>query len=145
MANLRALHAELRLGDRVTLAGHVDDADLPAHIAAADVGVLPSNHPTEGFGLSMVETMAGGVPVVCTELGTGTSFVNRDGESGLVVPPNDPTALAAALDRVLNDAELRARLGAGARARAEALFSKEAMLRNTMAVYEEALARPVKR
>lgn len=139
MAKLRALHAELGLGGKVTLAGHVEDADLPAHIAAADVGVLPSNHSTEGFGLSMIETMAGGVPVVCTELGTGTSFVNKDGESGFVVPPNDPAALASALNRLLDDEALRQRLGAGARARAEALFSKEAMLRNTMAIYEEAL------
>jgi glycosyltransferase involved in cell wall biosynthesis len=90
--------------------------------------------------MSMVEMLAAGVPAVCTELGTGTTFVNRDGETGLVVPPGDAAALAGALNRVLCDKELRARLAAGARARARALFSREAMMAGVRDAYARALA-----
>jgi len=79
--------------------------------------------------------MASGLPVVCTELGTGTTFVNRDGESGLVVPAQDSHALAQALNRLLEDAALRQRLGEGARLRAEGLFSHEAMIASVMEAY----------
>lgn len=133
--SLRAQHARLGLGDRVRFAGHVPDEEMPAWIAAADVGVLPSTHPSEVYGLAMVEMMASGVPVVCTELGTGTSFVNADGQSGLVVPPHDPAALAGALNRIVRDPALRATLGAGARERAHRMFSAEGMMRELDRAY----------
>jgi len=138
-ATLRARHARLGLGDRVRFVGHIPDEEMPAWIAAADVGVLPSTHPAEVYGLAMVEMMASGVPVVCTELGTGTSFVNADGETGLVVPPNDPAALAAALGRLVENSELRAQLGAGARARAHRMFSAEGMMRELDRAYALAI------
>ena len=137
---LRAQHSRLALGDRVVFAGSVDDDALLAHLAAADVGVLPSTEPSEALGLSMIETMAGGIPVVCTALGTGTTFVNRDGETGLVVPPRDPRSLAIALNRLLDDGALRERLGAAARLRAQTVFSIASMMRGVSAAYEEALA-----
>ena len=89
----------------------------------------------------MIEMMAAGVPMVCTELGTGTSVVNLDGETGLVVPPRDPTALAAAVRRLIEDDGLRARLGAGAKQRARGHFSREAMVDGVEAAYVEALDR----
>jgi rhamnosyl/mannosyltransferase len=137
---LRARAASLGLSERVTFAGEVSDDELLAHLAAADVGVMPSTLPSEAWGMSMVEMLAAGVPAVCTELGTGTTFVNRDGETGLVVPPGDAAALAGALNRVLCDKELRARLAAGARARARALFSREAMMAGVRDAYARALA-----
>lgn len=138
---LEALHARLGLGDRVRLAGHVDDAELPAQMAAADIGVLPSNSAAEAWGLAMVEMMASGLPVVCTELGTGTSVVNQHGESGFVVPPRNPAALAAALNRLVADPALRERMGRAARERALARFSLEVMLRGVEQVYAEAMER----
>jgi len=137
---LRAQTAALGLDGRVTFAGAVSDDDLLAHLAAADLGVLPSTLPTEAWGMAMVEMMAAGLPVVCTELGTGTTFVNRDGETGLVVPPGDAGALAAALNRVLGDEALRGRLAAGARSRARSLFSREAMMAGVREAYSRALA-----
>jgi glycosyltransferase involved in cell wall biosynthesis len=137
---LGALHASLGLGDRVTFAGDQDESSLLDHLAAADVGVLPSTYPSEVYGLSMVEMMACGIPVVCTELGTGTTFVNLNERTGLAVAPFDPAALAAALNRLLEDAALRARFGAAARERAHEVFSRPAMMRALMAVYAEARA-----
>jgi rhamnosyl/mannosyltransferase len=136
---LRRQSSSLGLDGRVGFAGTVSDDDLIAHLAAADVGVLPSTLPSEAWGMAMVEMMAAGLPVVCTELGTGTTFVNRDDETGLVVAPGDPVALAAAINRVLEDEALRARLGAGASRRAQALFSREAMMAGVRRAYARAL------
>jgi len=141
-ARLAALREELGLEDRVRFAGDVDNPSLPAHYAAADVCVLPSSHATEAFGLVLIEAMAAGRPVVSTELGTGTSFVNQDGVTGLVVPPRDPEALAAALNRLIAEPGTRARFGLAGRERARTLFSSEAMIRALLPVYERALAQP---
>jgi glycosyltransferase involved in cell wall biosynthesis len=139
---LRAQHARLGLGNRVIFAGPISDRDLPSWIAAADIGVLPSTKPSEVYGLAMIEMMASGVPIVCTELGTGTSYVNRDGESGLVVPPDDPRTLSGALQRLVNDGELRRRLGDGARKRANRLFSQESMMAALDSAYGRVLNGP---
>lgn len=136
---LRAQMARLGLGDRVHFAGSVTDEQLRDHLAAAAVGLLPSTTSAEAFGLAMVESMAAGLPVICTELGTGTSFVNLHGETGLVVPPNDAPALATAIRQLLADPALRARMGRAGRDRVRALFTTEAMMRGVDALYDEAL------
>ena len=140
-ARLRAQHARLGLGDRVRFAGAVSDAELHDHLAAADLGVLPSTHPSEALGIAMIEYLAAGLPVVCTELGTGTTFVNRDGETGLVVPPGDPDALAGALRRLMADAPMRKRFGAAGRLRAREVFSLAAMMQGVGEAYEAAIER----
>ena len=142
---LHALHARLGLGERVHFGGDVTDDGLLAHLAAADVGVLPSILPSEAYGMAMVEMLACGVPVVCTELGTGTSYVNQHDVTGLVVPPNDSQALAAALNRLLPDNTLRARMGAAGRERAHSHLSVEAMMRGVERAYETALDRERRR
>ena len=91
---------------------------LPAYYQACDVFVLPASERSEAFGAVQVEAMAAGKPVVCTELGTGTSYVNQDGETGFVVPARNPDALAAAVNRLLADDDLRMRLGKAGSARA---------------------------
>lgn len=136
---LRRQVEALGLGERVRFAGRVSDEDLPAYYRAADLFVLPSCERSEAFGLSQVEAMAAGLPVVGTELGTGTTFVNRDGETGLVVPPKNPQALADAINRLLTDDALRQRLAAGARERSCA-FDARRMLADVERVYEAALA-----
>jgi rhamnosyl/mannosyltransferase len=72
-------------------------------------------------------------------LGTGTSFVNQHEETGLVVPAGNVPALADAINRLLADENLRARMAAASLDRATRLFSKEALIRHTLAFYEEAL------
>jgi rhamnosyl/mannosyltransferase len=142
---LRRQAAELVLGDKVVFAGPVSDEELRAHLGAAAIGVLPSTHPSEAFGLAMVEYLAAGVPAVCTELGTGTTFVNADGETGVVVPPGDPVALAAGVERLVADLELRSRCGAAGRERASRLFSTPAMMRGLDELYAETIARSTRR
>ncbi|HKH26473.1 MAG TPA: glycosyltransferase family 4 protein [Acidimicrobiia bacterium] len=83
--------------------------------AEAEVAAVPSLY--EGFSLPAVEAMACGVPIVATTGGALPEVVGRDGETGLLVPPDDVSALAVALGRVLEDAALRARIGAAGRAR----------------------------
>jgi glycosyltransferase involved in cell wall biosynthesis len=138
-----ALKARARaagLADRVEFVGRIPDKELVAYYEACDVFVLPSTARAEAFGLVQLEAMWCARPVVATRLGTGVEFVNRDGETGLLVPPGDASALAGALNRLLGDAQLRERLGRAGRARVEREFSIAAMRDRTLAVYREVLA-----
>jgi glycosyltransferase involved in cell wall biosynthesis len=102
---------------RTHLTGFVEHTAVPAVLASLDVLVLPSAY--EEMGSVLTEAMASGLPVVASDVG-GIPEVVRHGETGLLVPPGDVDALAAALDRLAADPGLRARLAAGARARAAA-------------------------
>jgi len=140
-AEWRKLAADTGVAERITWLGEVPDAHLPALYHAADLFVLPASHTSEAFGLVQVEAMAAGLPVVCTELGTGTSYVNQDGVTGRVVPPRDPAALAAAINALLADPAERARLAAGAQARVAAEFDLPIMVRRVLELYEGVLTR----
>jgi glycosyltransferase involved in cell wall biosynthesis len=140
---LRALVGELGLGDRVAFVSDPDSESLLDHFAAADICVLPSVKTAEALGLALIEGLAAGRALVSTELGTGTSYVNVHEETGLVVPPNDPMALAGALTRLALDPALRARFGAAGRVRARRLFSTEAMVRSLIEVYEGVAGRRI--
>jgi glycosyltransferase involved in cell wall biosynthesis len=111
LASLRAFAADLGLRDAVRLAGEVSDAELAAYFAAADVYVSTSVH--EGFGVPLVEALRAGVPVVAAAAGAVAETL---GDAGLVLERSDPTLVAAAVERVLQDDALRQRLRqAGAR------------------------------
>lgn len=139
-AALRAEAARLGL-DNVHFPGAIDDADKMAHLAACRAFVLPSHLPAESFGMALLEAAHCGKPLVTCEIGTGTSFVNVHGETGLVVPPADPTALAAALRRLADDPELARRLGENARRRFAELFSGAALGRHYAELYREVAGR----
>jgi glycosyltransferase involved in cell wall biosynthesis len=129
---LRRRAREVGVADRVVFAGQRTDAVRV--VAAADVVALPSW--TEGLPLVVLEAMAQGRAVVATPVG-GTPELIVDGETGVLVPPRDPDALAAALRRVLADAELRRRFGEAGRRRVEERFSADTMARDVLALYEE--------
>jgi len=95
----------------------------------------------EGFGVSCAEAMAFGRPVVASAVG-GLLDLVRDGETGLLVPPRDPVALRAALDRLLADPALRAQLGAAARAHVAEYCAWDRVTERTIAVYRAALEYP---
>lgn len=136
---LRELASGLGIADRVTFLPPQPDEELAAWFRAADVFCLPSVARSEAFGLVQIEAHASGTPVVSTDLPTGVPFANKDGVSGLVVPPGDSGALAAALRRLVTEPDLRARLGEQARERALAEFTVERMVRDTVRVYEDVL------
>lgn len=125
----------LGLSDRVFFLGDVADADLPVYYAAATLFVLPACERSEAFGVVQVEALASGTPIVSTELGTGTSYVNQDGVTGRVVPAGDAAALAGALRGLLADAALLPAMGAAARARALAEFSLPVMVTRVENLY----------
>ena len=133
--------ARRRLGPRARFTGEVTDSERASYQRAADVFVLPSTSRAETFGIAMLEAMSLGTPVISTEVGTGTSWVNRSGETGLVVPPGDPRALVGAVTWVLGDDDRRQRLGLGAARRARDEVPKAAMLAAFAELYRST-ARP---
>ena len=130
----------LGLDDRITFLGDLTDAEKLEMLHAADLFVLPSNNRAEAFGIVLIEAMACGLPLISTELGTGTSFVNQHEQTGLVVPPNDPPAMAAAINRLLTDAPARRRMGAASFARAQSEFNVETMAARMLDLYQNVLA-----
>ena len=126
---------KLGVDDRVTFTGHRSDAR--ALLAGLDVFVLPSR--IEGMPIVVLEAMAAGKPVVATAVG-GTPELVVDGETGILVPPRDPEALAEALGALLDDPERSRRLGEAGRARVLERFSEEAMTRRILEVYDELVA-----
>ena len=130
----QSLFAQVRrlgLERRVHFTNYVADADLPALYSLAAIFAFPSRY--EGFGLPPLEAMACGTPVVSSN---AASLPEAVGDAGLLVPPDDPVALAAALRRVLEDADLRARLHAAGLAQAQR-FTWEETARQTLTVYQE--------
>ena len=138
----QALAEELGLQEKVTFLGEAADPDLIALYQAADLFVLPSTNRAETWGAVQIEAMANSLPIICTELGTGTSYVNQHEVTGLVVPPSDPAALATAIQTLVANPALRQTLGQAGQRRAEEQFSVTAMLQNMLAFYQEALALP---
>jgi glycosyltransferase involved in cell wall biosynthesis len=116
-AAVRQLIAARGLADRVTLHGELPDAQLDALYRRADAAVLATSF--EGYGMALAEAMAHGLPVVSTTAGAIPDLVPPS--AGLLVPPDDAAALRGALAALLDDAALRARLAAGARAAAPML------------------------
>ncbi len=133
---LTAQAGRLQLLDRVRFLGRRDDtADL---LGACDVFVLPSRH--EGLGVAALEAMAAARPVVCSAVG-GLSFSVVDGRTGVLVPPDDPPALAAALAPLVHDRSLRLRLGEAGPGRIDEGFRDEQMVAAHVALYRTLLAR----
>ena len=116
----------------------VPPAQVGAYYERAAVVCVPSRR--EGVGMTAREAMAHGRPVVATAVG-GLPDAIRDGETGLLVPPGDPTALREAIERLLADADLRERLGAAARAHVEADLSWSTATAAVVSLYEQTVRR----
>ena len=111
--------------------------DMPSVLQAAHIACLPSYR--EGLPKSLLEAAACGLPIVTTDA-PGCREVVRDGVNGLLVPVRDAAALAAALKKLIDDAQLRRNMGEQSRLRAEAEFGLETVIAQTLAVYREACA-----
>lgn len=124
---LKEQASRLGLGERVVFLGEIPDADLVNYYAASDIFILPACERSEAFGIVQLEAMAAGKPVISTELGTGTSYVNLNEETGLVVPPANPPALAGAINELVSDPRRRKVMGERGQARTRANFSLQKM------------------
>ncbi len=133
---LRALAAQLGLADRVTWTGAVPEADLPVYYHACDAFIFPNEEQT--WGLAVTEAMACGKPVVVST-GAGVHEVLTDGRDALLVPPRRPDAIADAVERLVRDEELRARLASQGRAFVESTLSWQRYAESMLALFQEAL------
>jgi glycosyltransferase involved in cell wall biosynthesis len=130
-AELRALARELGIADRVVFTGF--RADVPAVLALLDVVAHASVRP-EPFGRVIVEAMAMAKPVVATRAG-GPVEILTEGETGFLIPPDDPELLANRLIQLLGDAQLRGKIGEAARRKVSVCFSIERHMRTLHEVY----------
>jgi glycosyltransferase involved in cell wall biosynthesis len=133
---LQSLAAQLGVTDKVVFAGEINNTDVMPYYHAADLFALASVARSEAFGIVQIEAMAAGLPVVNTSLDSGVPFVSLDGQTGLTVPPGNPTALAAAINRLLDDDALRHSLGQAGVRRAKQEFSLDTMLSRTLQLYQ---------
>lgn len=136
-AEWRALAGQEGVAAKITWLGEISDEALPALYRSADLFVLPASNASEAFGLVQVEAMAAGLPVVSTELGTGTSYVNQHEVTGLVVPPRDSDALAAAINALLAGDARRAAMAAAAQERVAREFDADVMVGRVLALYDD--------
>lgn len=134
------LHAQARaLGlNNICFPGQVSDAEKRTLLRRCHALVLPSHLRSEAFGMVLVEGAIYGRPLISCEIRTGTSFVNAHGETGFVVPPQSPGALAGAMNTLLRDLPLAASMGRAARRRYETYFSGEVLGQAYADIFREA-------
>lgn len=130
-------------GRQVAMLGRLTDAEALALFRKAEVFCLPSITPAEMFGMVQLEAFREGVPVVGTRIpGSGTTRVNLDGVTGVIVPPRDAESLAGGIRNVVENRELHCRLSAQARRIFEERFSEPAVIPHLIDVYEDCLSNP---
>jgi len=139
----RLKKALLKLIEKLSLQNDVfilpPQKDLLPYYLACDLFVLPSIFKSEAFGIVLIEAMACQKPVISTELGTGTSWVNINGKTGFVVPPKDSKSLAKAINKILENKKLAEEFSKNAQKRVKENFSLDKMLRGTEGVYREVI------
>lgn len=117
--------------------GYQSDDDKFALMRLCRAMVFPSHLRAEAFGVSLLEASAVGRAMITTDIGTGTSYVNNNGETGFVVPPGDVLALASAMQTLAADDLLCERFGSAARIRCRRLFAPEVVGRSYRAIYDD--------
>jgi len=140
-SKIKGLVCKLKLNNKVSFRHVPIQESIIAYMLACDVFVLPSIYRSEAFGVVLLEAMASGKPVVTTELRTGTSFACQNGVTGLVVPPKNPAALAAAINRILCDQEFAKKLGEAGERRVEENFTLKKMGESFLELYRKLLAK----
>ncbi|MGO4001638.1 MULTISPECIES: glycosyltransferase family 4 protein [Pseudomonas] len=138
-SELQAQAAALGLRN-IKFVGRLDDADKAAVLELSYAMVFPSHLRSEAFGISLLEGAMYGKPMISSEIGTGTSFINNHGETGLVVPPSNPQAFRQAMRTLWDNPVQAATMGIKAEARYRQLFTAEEMGRQWARLYEELLA-----
>jgi rhamnosyl/mannosyltransferase len=129
-----------REGMNLEIRSDPEDGELVEIYRHASCLILPSTRRSEAYGMVQTEAMACGIPVISTDLPTGVPWVNRHGETGLVVPAGDSAALADAV-RMMDDPDLRMRLARGALIRARDFFDSESLFSRVEGVLGNAASR----
>jgi len=124
----------------IVLAGHVSEDEKWRLLKSCRALVLPSQLRSEAYGMVLVEASMCGKPMITCEIGTGTSFINVHEETGLVVEPASPRALAAAMKRLHDEPGLRENFGHNARARYEELFDGSQTTAAHLRLYQDLLS-----
>jgi len=137
-AALRAQAQQLGV-DTLVWTGRIDDVDKACLLQLCYAFVFPSHLRSEAFGISLLEAAMYGKPMISCEIGTGTTFVNLGGVTGLTVPPADCKALRKAMSDLWTDPTMAARLGANAAKRFEEQFTAQQMCERTVGVYRDVL------
>jgi rhamnosyl/mannosyltransferase len=131
-----------RLGlKNVMFVGAVDDFDKVALLRLCYAVAFPSHLRSEAFGISLLEGAMFGKPMISSEIGTGTTYINVDGQTGLVVPPSDHQALRAAMRTLWDNPAMAREMGSRAEARYWQLFTSAQMADGYAALYRELAAR----
>ena len=125
------------LQDKVILLGRVEDCDLDSYYKACDIYLFPSIMQSEAFGIVQLEAMKYEKPVINTNLGTGVNYVSIDKETGLTVEPENVEQLTNAINKLLNNDELRLQYGRNARQRVDELFSISKITNEYIDLYKE--------
>jgi len=126
------------LQKKVFLPGKIDDRSLGAYFAACDLFCLSSVEKTEAFGIVQLEAMSFAKPVIATKIeGSGVSWVNEDGKSGLNVPVKDPGAIAEAIKKITKNSNLYGEMSHNARQRYLTHFTLTTMIANIQTLYNE--------
>jgi rhamnosyl/mannosyltransferase len=121
----------------VTFTGRISEEDKVALFFLSHAVILPSTVRAEAFGLSLLEGAMFGKPLISTEIGTGTSFINKDKKTGIVVPPDDPKALKSAMEFLWGHPHEAAAMGSQAKERYLNKFTAEKMTRSYIDLYGE--------
>jgi rhamnosyl/mannosyltransferase len=131
-----------RLGlNNVVFLGRVDELDKVALLKLCYAVAFPSHLRSEAFGISLLEAAMFGKPMISSEIGTGTTYINVDRQTGLVVPPSDHEALRAAMRTLWDDPRMAQEMGRRAEARYWQLFTAEQMAERYASLYQELVAR----
>ena len=125
----------------VLFVGRLEEPDKVALLKLCYAVAFPSHLRSEAFGISLLEGAMFGKPMISSEIGTGTTYINVDGETGLVVPPSDHVALRGAMRRLWDDPQLAAEMGRRAEARYWKLFTAAQMADDYVRLYRELVAR----
>ncbi len=135
--------SDFHIGDalpNVHFVGEITDSDKEALLSLCRAFVFPSHLRSEAFGVALLEAARAGKPMISCEIGTGTSYVNKDGETGIVVPPASSEALADAMKTLAGEHDLVERFGVAARQRYETLFRAEDMCAGYYDIYAQLIA-----
>lgn len=125
--------------DNIHFLGALEDSDKSALLQLCSCLVFPSHLRSEAFGISLLEGALYSKPLISSEIGTGTTYINIDRVTGLVVPPSNPHALRKAMDYIWKNPEQAKNYGEAAHARFEALFTADKMIESYTKLYKSLL------